>query len=80
MNTGTIAIPACKDFAFAVIDDTDDAFVDQIKFIYDLLFDNGIISTKTVWVIRRMIKEDIKVIHYKMRSITFYPRIDKSKI
>ena len=50
MNTNTIAFPAGKDFAFTVIDDTDDAFLDQIKFIYDLLFDNGIISTKTVWV------------------------------
>lgn len=45
-----LPLPHGKDFAFTIIDDTDDAFLDQIKSIYDVLYGNGIITTKTVWV------------------------------
>jgi hypothetical protein len=42
--------PENKDFAFTVIDDTDDAFLDNIKPIYNYLIKKSIITTKSVWV------------------------------
>lgn len=42
--------PNNKKFAFTIIDDTDDSFVDNIKPIYGLLNDLNIKTTKTVWV------------------------------
>lgn len=42
--------PNNKDFAFTIIDDTDNATVENIKPIYDLLIDLGLKTTKTVWV------------------------------
>jgi hypothetical protein len=42
--------PNNKSFAFTIIDDTDDATVENIKPIYDLLHDLKLITTKTVWV------------------------------
>jgi hypothetical protein len=41
--------PGEKRFAFTVIDDTDDSRVDNTKPIYDLLYDLGFRTTKTVW-------------------------------
>lgn len=38
------------DFAFTVIDDTDGATVDNVKPVYDYLYEKGIITTKTCWV------------------------------
>lgn len=37
------------DFAFTIIDDTDNATVKNIKPVYDYLYSKGIITTKTVW-------------------------------
>jgi hypothetical protein len=45
-----IYIPEKYDFAFLVIDDTDCARLPEIKEIYDILYDNGMRTNKTVWV------------------------------
>ena len=45
-----IKFPKNKSFAFTIIDDTDDAFLENIKPIYDLLNEHNILITKTVWV------------------------------
>lgn len=42
--------PEGKSFAFTIIDDTDNAFVDNIKPIYDYLNSIQLKTTKTVWV------------------------------
>lgn len=42
--------PGGKKFAFSIFDDTDNATVDNTKPVYDLLFDCGMPSTKSVWV------------------------------
>lgn len=42
--------PNNKKFAFTIIDDTDDAFLENIQPIYDFLFEKGLRTTKTVWV------------------------------
>ena len=42
--------PKGKSFAFSIIDDTDNAFVDNIKPIYDYLNSIELKTTKTVWV------------------------------
>jgi len=41
--------PANKDFAFTIIDDTDNSTIENIKPIYDYLHSQGIFTTKTVW-------------------------------
>ncbi len=45
-----ISFPDGKKFAFAIIDDTDGATVQNVKPVYDFLYDLGMRSTKTVWV------------------------------
>jgi hypothetical protein len=45
-----IKFPEKKLFAFTIIDDTDDAYFENIKPIYDILFENRLRTTKTVWV------------------------------
>ncbi|UZJ41970.1 hypothetical protein OO006_02945 [Prosthecochloris sp. SCSIO W1101] len=35
---------------FTIIDDTDDCFLDDIRKVYDVLLNNGLKTTKTVWV------------------------------
>jgi len=45
-----IQLPDNKKFAFTIIDDTDDSFLENTKPIYDLLYSHGIFITKTVWV------------------------------
>lgn len=42
--------PENRDFAFTIIDDTDNSTIENIKPIYDLLKSKGILTTKTVWV------------------------------
>lgn len=44
--------PNGKRFAFTILDDTDVATVDNIKPIYDLLFQCGMRTTKTIWPLR----------------------------
>lgn len=39
-----------KKFAFTIVDDTDGAYVENIKPVYDCLYRSGIITTKTVWL------------------------------
>lgn len=43
------AYPEGREFAFTILDDTDDSTVANTKPIYDLLFDLGLRTTKTVW-------------------------------
>lgn len=43
-------IPEKYDFAFLIIDDTDCSTLPNIKEIYDLLFNNGLRTNKTIWV------------------------------
>ena len=45
-----LKFPKNKKFAFTIIDDTDFATVNNIKPIYELLFQLNILTTKTVWV------------------------------
>lgn len=42
--------PDNKDFAFTIVDDTDNATVENIKPVYDLLHELGFKTTKTVWI------------------------------
>jgi hypothetical protein len=42
--------PDGRSFAFAIVDDTDGATVDNVAPVYDLLAAEGISATKTVWV------------------------------
>ena len=41
--------PEDKAFAFTIIDDTDYATIENIKPVYDFLYDAGLKTTKTVW-------------------------------
>ena len=41
--------PGGKRFCFSILDDTDDATVDNVKPVYDYLYDCGLRTTKTVW-------------------------------
>lgn len=45
-----IVWPGGKAFAFSVFDDTDLGTVENLRPVYDLLLDNGIKTTKSVWV------------------------------
>jgi hypothetical protein len=45
-----IMFPESKKFAFTVCDDTDNATVENVKPVYDLLYSCGIKTTKLVWV------------------------------
>ncbi len=42
--------PNGYDFAFTIVDDTDGATLENIKPVYDYLYEKGIITTKTCWV------------------------------
>lgn len=42
--------PDNNDFAFTIIDDTDDATLDNIKPVYDYLYEKSLFITKTVWM------------------------------
>lgn len=48
-SSPTPGFPGGKSFAFTVIDDTDVATVENVKPIYDLLYQLGMRTTKTVW-------------------------------
>ena len=41
--------PGGKRFCFSIFDDTDDATVENVKPVYDYLYDCGLRTTKTVW-------------------------------
>jgi hypothetical protein len=43
------AYPGGKRFAFTILDDTDDATVENVRPIYDLLYELGFRTTKTAW-------------------------------
>jgi hypothetical protein len=45
----SICWPERKSFAFTIVDDTDCSTVENTKPVYDLLADNGLLTTKTVW-------------------------------
>lgn len=42
--------PLNKEFAFTIIDDTDNASLKNIKPVYDYLFSKNIKTTKTIWI------------------------------
>lgn len=42
--------PNNKKFAFTIVDDTDRSVLHRVKSVYDFLYSQGIITTKTVWV------------------------------
>lgn len=42
--------PNNKEFAFTIIDDTDNATVENVAPVYELLFELGLLTTKSVWV------------------------------
>lgn len=44
-----LQFPGDKRFAFTVFDDTDVATLDSIRPVYELLFELGLMTTKTVW-------------------------------
>jgi hypothetical protein len=48
-GTSKIIWPQGKRFAFTIIDDTDRSNVENIGPVYDFLYENGFITTKTVW-------------------------------
>jgi len=50
MINNKYTFPNGKKFIFTIIDDTDDAFLEKIKPVYDILLNNGLKTTKTVWV------------------------------
>ncbi len=43
--------PNGKNFAFSILDDTDDSTVQNVRPIYELLAELGIRTTKTVWTL-----------------------------
>ena len=45
-----LKLPKNKKFIFTIIDDTDDAFYNKIKPVYNILIENGLKTTKTIWV------------------------------
>jgi len=45
----SLHFPAGKTFAFSILDDTDDATLENVRPVYDLLSDLGFRTTKTVW-------------------------------
>ena len=47
-----LSFPVGKRFAFTIIDDTDVATLANVKPVYDLLYDCGLRTTKTVWPFR----------------------------
>src|SRR5262245_66681051 len=47
--TSKIMWPQGKRFAFTIIDDTDRSNVENTGPVYDFLYENGFITTKTVW-------------------------------
>jgi hypothetical protein len=58
---GRIVWPDGKDFAFTVYDDTDQATLGNVRPVYDLLADQGIRTTKSVWTLRNR-DDDPKVV------------------
>lgn len=50
--TTTLTFPSSARFAFTVMDDTDDATVENVEPIYRLLESLGMRTTKTVWPVR----------------------------
>lgn len=42
--------PYGKKFAFTIIDDTDNSYINNIEPVYEWLYKNGLLTTKTVWV------------------------------
>lgn len=44
-----MTFPSNRAFAFTILDDTDDATVENVKPVYDLLYELGFLTTKTAW-------------------------------
>ena len=56
-----IVWPEGKDFAFTVYDDTDEATLSNVRPVYDLLTEQGIRTTKSVWPLRNADEDPTKV-------------------
>jgi len=52
MNGSKIVWPEGRKFAFTVVDDTDKSTVSNTRPVYDFLFDQGFLTTKTVWPLK----------------------------
>lgn len=50
MAKRNISWPDGKKFAFTIVDDTDNSFIDSVKPVCELVFECGMRTTKTVWV------------------------------
>jgi len=50
LRTKKMKFPHNKKFAFTIIDDADDGFLENIKPVYEFLYSLGFLTTKTVWV------------------------------
>ena len=48
-DSGSLDFPEGRKFAFTILDDTDDATVENVRPVYDLLTELGFRTTKTVW-------------------------------
>lgn len=48
----TVSFPSGKKFAFTIVDDTDLATLERVKPLYDVLYQYGLRTTKTVWVLK----------------------------
>jgi hypothetical protein len=53
-NHPRIEWPGGKQFAFTIIDDTDKSTLENVRPMYDLLFEQGLLATKTVWPLAPM--------------------------
>lgn len=65
-----VQLPKNKKFIFTIIDDTDDSYMPEISEVYDVLYRNGLKTTKTVWVFpvkdnNRSKGESLKIENYK---------------
>lgn len=49
-HTNQVKLPGDKRFIFTIVDDTDDAFLENIRPVYDYLTEREVFTTKTVWV------------------------------
>lgn len=45
-----LKFPDNKKFSFTIIDDTDESVLENIKPVYDILYENNLRTTKTIWV------------------------------
>ena len=67
--------PGGKRFAFTVFDDTDVATLDSIRPVYDLLYDLGFLTTKTVWPLGCATQAELTYAGSSSLRVTTVPRV-----